>query len=210
MADFARWISRCEGAFGLKDGTLLADYRENRGEAVEAGLESDPLAGAIRSILNKTNPWEGTATKLIEKIKSVSEADERYLPTIQKLKSRLNRLGPNLRKVGIEWDRKHTREGNLYYLEFNGLKASFASHASQSSSEAHKQRNGVKQREAREEGVKQSKKEVHAQKQSLEAINGDREACEANEANKQQLSKDIVERFNEDFNKQFDSDEAPF
>ncbi len=124
MADFAEWITRCETAFGWNSGTLLFDYNANRDEAVETGLDSDYLAGAIRKILSTDNQYKGTATELVERIRTVSpDVNEKYLPTTRTLKSRLRRLAPALRKIGITWEYKRTGSdgSRTYFLESKEL-----------------------------------------------------------------------------------------
>lgn len=117
MADFAEWITACEVAF-YPDGTLLSDYINNRNQAIETGLDSDYLATAIRTILSTQKKYAGTATELIEKIKAVSpDINERYLPSTRTLKSRLTRLSPALRKIGIIWNRERIENGTMYQLE---------------------------------------------------------------------------------------------
>jgi len=132
MADFAEWITRCETAFGWNKGTLLNAYNRNRGEAVETGLDSDYLAGAIRKILSTTRHYEGTATELVEKVRNVSpEVNEKYLPTTRTLKSRLRRLAPALRKVGIEWDYNPNGNQRTYTLDRDENKVSKVSRSVQ-------------------------------------------------------------------------------
>ncbi len=151
MADFAEWITRCEGYFGWKEGTLLADYNENMGKAVETGLDSDILASAIRKILSENNHYQNTATALVQKIRSVSDTDERYLPTTRTLKSRLTRLAPALREIGITWNREHTENGNEYVLDRSSIKASEASVPSEISKTEATEANEAKKQELSKE-----------------------------------------------------------
>ncbi|MCC5906016.1 MAG: hypothetical protein JJU13_07420 [Balneolaceae bacterium] len=121
MADFARFIAGCEKAYNWPEGTLIADYNRNRGQAVETGLDSDILASAIRAIMKDLSKWTGTATELIEKIEKVAgDVDARYLPSTRTLKSRLTRLSPALRQIGITWDRTRTENGTEYFIKNSG------------------------------------------------------------------------------------------
>jgi hypothetical protein len=113
MADFAEWIVRCEG--GL---SILQAYSKNKDNAIQAGLDGDYLAIAIRKILNERARYKGSATQLCEKIRYVStDTNEKYLPTTQTLKSRLTRIGPPLREIGISWHYQRTGGSRSYILE---------------------------------------------------------------------------------------------
>ena len=118
MADFARFVAGSEKAYNWTEGTILSDYNRNRGQAVETGLDSDILASAIRKIMKDLNKWSGTATELIEKIEQVAvDVDSRYLPTTRTLKSRLTRLSPAFRQVGITWHRDRVESGTEYVIK---------------------------------------------------------------------------------------------
>lgn len=117
MADFAEWVTSCEGAFGWEPGTIVNDYNENRGKAVETGLDSDILASAIRKILKDRSEVRYAATELIAKIEIISgDVNKRYLPTTRTLKDRMTRLSPALRQIGITWVRTRTESGTTYEL----------------------------------------------------------------------------------------------
>ncbi len=116
MADFARWAAACGKAYGWDN--IINEYNRNRGEAVETGLDSDILATAVRKIMVNLSKWQGTATELVEKIEQVSgDVDNRYLPTTRTLKSRLTRLSPALRQVGIVWHRERVESGTVYIIK---------------------------------------------------------------------------------------------
>lgn len=130
MADFAEWITRCESGLDWEKGSILNAYNANKDNAIETGLDGDYLAGSIRKILSTQSHYEGTATELVKKIRGVSlDVDEKYLPTTRTLKSRLTRLAPALRKIGIEWEYKRTGSdgSRTYVLDKVQNKASVAS-----------------------------------------------------------------------------------
>ena len=103
MADFARWGVACEST----RGSFLAAYESNRQGAVEAVLESDVAATAVRAFMAKrTAPWEGTATDLLAALgadvgETITRAKE-WPRTPWNLSGRLRRASTFLRKVGIE------------------------------------------------------------------------------------------------------------
>ena len=49
MADFAVWVTACEGAL-WKKGTFMAAYTGNIQESVETVLENDEVAAVLRTI----------------------------------------------------------------------------------------------------------------------------------------------------------------
>lgn len=105
MADFAHWVTAAEPGLGWPSGRFLADYRATRDRTVFAALEADPVAVAVRQLIDP-HPWEGTAAELLGELdRLVSEGIRRsrswpHLPHV--LSGRLRRLAPTLRAVGIE------------------------------------------------------------------------------------------------------------
>ena len=64
MADFALWATACETAL-WPAGTLGAAYNSNRDEAIEAIIEADTVAAAVRTLMQTRTVWTGTATELL-------------------------------------------------------------------------------------------------------------------------------------------------
>jgi hypothetical protein len=64
MADFAKWVTACEGAHDTP-GTFLKACSENRLRAINAMLGEDIVANAIAKL---TLPWSGNAVILLEKL----------------------------------------------------------------------------------------------------------------------------------------------
>ena len=64
MADFALWATACETAIWPR-GTFQAAYAGNRDNAVYSMIEADPVAYAIRSLMDKRTVWTGTASDLL-------------------------------------------------------------------------------------------------------------------------------------------------
>jgi hypothetical protein len=89
MADFALWAAAC----GLD--TFEAAYAANRQAAIDALLEHDVLARAVRALVKQE--WVGTASKLLDEVgPAIRIANPRVLS------DELNRLAPMLRTVGID------------------------------------------------------------------------------------------------------------
>ncbi len=118
MADFAKWTAGCEKAYDWPTGTILNAYRVNRGQAVEAGLDADITATAIRSIMADRDKWQGTATELVQAIRSASPdgISDKLMPTTRGIKNNLARLAPALRETGIEWEQFRDNTGRYYEI----------------------------------------------------------------------------------------------
>jgi hypothetical protein len=118
MADFAVWVTACEGALWDK-GTFMAAYTGNIQEAVEAVLENDQVAAVLRTFIDKTpNGFIGTATELLKALNEVASEAEQNAKGWPKRPADLGKIlrpmGPPLRKIGINVmfpDRKSNRRG---------------------------------------------------------------------------------------------------
>jgi hypothetical protein len=108
MADFARLATAAEPGMGLRPGKFLQAYDASRADAIEASIELNPLAAAVRDIAT-VDGWSGTATELLKKLTDgVAEQitktkDWPKTPTV--LSNELTRIQPSLRKVGIQVER---------------------------------------------------------------------------------------------------------
>ena len=91
----------------------MAAYAGNQAEAIETGLDANPISEAIRALMEKTPEWTGTASALLQKLVNLagdgSIGSRAWPRTSQELGKQLNRLAPALRAVGVEVD--HTRTG---------------------------------------------------------------------------------------------------
>ena len=117
MADFAQAVTACETMF-WPSGTFRAAYDLNRAEVVEALIEADPVASAVRLLMVHRQFWEGQASDLDKLLRAMTgnlaaaknwPADPRILANI------LRQLAPSLIKIGIDVrfhksrDRDHKR-----------------------------------------------------------------------------------------------------
>ena len=113
LADFARWGLACEGA--LRDTPIfIKAYEANRDEAIERVVEADPVALAVRELIQTKSEWEGTATDLLIVLQGlvgypVSQS-KAWPKGASVLSNRLKRAAGFLRKLGI--DIEFTREGS--------------------------------------------------------------------------------------------------
>jgi hypothetical protein len=112
MADFALWATACETAL-WSAGTFWSAYCVNRDEAVENVIEADPVAAAIRAVMEERTEWTGTATDLLGALAEAAGervAKSKTWPASPRaLSGRLRRAATFLRKIGIEID--HIKEG---------------------------------------------------------------------------------------------------
>jgi hypothetical protein len=127
MADYMKWVTKCETGLPWDAGTLIDDFNKNQKNAIEAGLDGDYLAVAIREILSNTGWYKAEPTVFVEKLRSVSsESNKQYMPTVRTLKKRLRRLGDSLRAIGINWDyQKSTRREYIIYKDGANLPDDF-------------------------------------------------------------------------------------
>lgn len=105
MADFARWVVACQPALPWDEGTFMEAYRQQREEAVETGIEADPVAVALRELFHDEGLWKGTATDLLatlDRRRDGGPPPPKWPETPQALGGRLTRAAPLLREDGIE------------------------------------------------------------------------------------------------------------
>ena len=107
MADFARFVTAAESAFGWSDGAFMDAYKNNRDLGREIVLESDSVAQAL--LICNPESWYGTATELLGELGKHAPDDvvrSQFWPkSASALSNRLHRLWPALREEGfnIEW-----------------------------------------------------------------------------------------------------------
>jgi hypothetical protein len=112
MADFALWATSCETAL-WPSGTFWSAYCGNRDEAVDAVIEADPIASAVRVMMVTRTEWTGTASDLLGALAAAAgerAAKSKTFPDSPRaLAGRLRRAATFLRKIGITTD--FVREG---------------------------------------------------------------------------------------------------
>jgi len=104
MADFAQWVSACEGGL-WPVGSFAQAYRLNRQRAVRDLVEADPLANAVRRFMAARTTWMGTATDLLKLLDSdgaTSKGNAAWLESPRVLAGRVRRAAAFLRELGID------------------------------------------------------------------------------------------------------------
>ena len=108
MADFARWATAAESAFGWEAGTVLAAYRANAETANRLALEQSPLVSFLRAIIlaRAGQKWIGTMSDLLVALQNETAGKLRtdrvqgWPSSPSALGHALQRLAPALRKIG--------------------------------------------------------------------------------------------------------------
>ncbi|MDP9478807.1 MAG: hypothetical protein M3R38_24520, partial [Actinomycetota bacterium] len=116
MADFALWATAAEKALGWERGSFIEAYTGSREEINELALESDPVAVAVRKLMEGRDEWVGNATDLLRKLGGLADEEIKRTKVWPKqpnhLSARLKRLAPVLRGAGIEVeDTRDSRTG---------------------------------------------------------------------------------------------------
>ncbi|HVF02520.1 MAG TPA: bifunctional DNA primase/polymerase [Rubrobacteraceae bacterium] len=108
MADFAMWATAAENALGWEPGAFMDAYSGNRVEATESALEADPVAIAVRELMEDQDEWTGTADGLWKALNELVGEGIRHTKAWpgapNALSGRLKRLAPALRGIGIEYE----------------------------------------------------------------------------------------------------------
>lgn len=106
MADFAKWVTAAEPSLPWQTGEFMAAYTGNREEAIDLALEADVVATAVRALVEKHGPWEGTATELLAALEGhISEQVKKskaWPKTARTLGNRLRRSATFLRQTGVQ------------------------------------------------------------------------------------------------------------
>lgn len=103
MADFAAFIVQAEEALPWPAGGFLDAFNQHRSEQVESALDGDPLAAAVRTLVQLNGSWRGSASDLSERLhKLFTSSDDKSLLSPRKLTLRLRVLQGYLAQVGID------------------------------------------------------------------------------------------------------------
>jgi hypothetical protein len=79
MADFAKWATAAEAAWGWSDGAFLEVYAENRAGQASASVEADLVASTLVDFMREREFWEGTPTELHETLTTLVPEEKRKL-----------------------------------------------------------------------------------------------------------------------------------
>ena len=109
MADFARWVTAAESAFGWAPLTFLKTYAGNRAAASEAVLEASAIGPPLMQLVGQCGGrWQGSSTDLLNELETIVDDNTRRRKNWPKTSSWMGRelrgIAPNLRRIGVEAD----------------------------------------------------------------------------------------------------------
>jgi hypothetical protein len=116
MADFARFVVAAEPVLPWPRGAFLSAYRRNRGQAIAALAEGDPVAQAVRKFIeNRSSSWHGLVSALFDILTPSISIEARrsgdWPGNARWFSDRLRRAGPALRALGIDVAEKRGGHG---------------------------------------------------------------------------------------------------
>jgi hypothetical protein len=125
LADFALWATAAETAWGAAAGDFINAYRQNRLDAVAAGLEGSLVARALRTWCEHQGPrgtWSGTSSELLNQLTPVvgNEAVASAWPKSAKaLTGQLKRLATGLRTTGVQVTQRKSADGTRRLVQID-------------------------------------------------------------------------------------------
>jgi len=102
MADAAKWMTAVEVAFGSEPGSTVEAWESVQHDATVDTLATDPVAQALKRLLDDRGGFDGSPTALHEALVVYSVGIGGDLPKNAKVLSEgLRRLKPALLQIGI-------------------------------------------------------------------------------------------------------------
>ena len=119
MADFATWVTACEGAF-WPEGTFIAAFNRAQASAVVDVLDDSRVWPSLREFIDERGSFEGTATELLKAL-NARQMDEKppkgWPSTGAVLGKHLSRLVPSMRRLGYAAASTRSNSGNLWHFD---------------------------------------------------------------------------------------------
>lgn len=113
MADFTTWGYAIAEAAGIGGEAFLDAYLNNQSRANEEAVESNPVAASVIKLMNDTNRWDGTVTRLLGELnriainENINIHSKLWAKEPNVLSRRLKEVKSNLELVGIYYTIKH-------------------------------------------------------------------------------------------------------
>ncbi len=108
MADFAVLGTAVEQTLGWPAGSFVQALDANQGSALVGSLEEDPVFAPLLRLMESQSSWTGTATDLLAVLATLTgeqvKRQRSWPATAAALSTRLRRMAPAMRKVGIEFE----------------------------------------------------------------------------------------------------------
>jgi hypothetical protein len=134
MADFALLAAAAESALGWPEGSALNAIRNNMRGATAMLADLDPVAAAIRGMVEQNSEFRGTISALFAKLNGSIDPDIKRAPGWPKHPARLGehlrRIAPALRSIGIDCKESRTRNERIVVIgarDSDGLSLSLQS-----------------------------------------------------------------------------------
>lgn len=131
MADFAHWATAAEPALGFTKSTFINAFERNKNISNYIALEGSPLADAIQKYVahkqikesNKFLLFIGNLQEFLDVLEPFSDevnkkVKSEYPKSPRGVRSKLERINPNLRAIGINVELlRRTEKGQLVKIE---------------------------------------------------------------------------------------------
>ena len=116
MADFAEVLAAVDQ---IMDWETLPLYLETIARVSEDVVRGDPLPAALMEFVRRCpdGRWEGCAAELFDAIESYRPLRAAWPKAANQLSNALKRLMPDLRKAGLEVEKKRTNKGGFISLQ---------------------------------------------------------------------------------------------
>lgn len=143
MADFAEWSAAAEDGLRLTAGSFMNAYTRNRDNVNETALEALPLADTVKAFCDKNDDFEGTMKEFLAELNKIADDETKknkeYPKSERGLRSKLERINPNLRAIGIDIKfLGKSDKGRLLKLEYSREQSSEASDSSDALQNQHR------------------------------------------------------------------------
>lgn len=127
MIDFGRWGVAIEEFLGFSTGSFLAGYRANIQHGESIALEASPIAWPLHEYLSRrTEFFDGSSTELLEALvkfttdvdgkPTVARRNPAFPKSAEALSAQIDRIQPNLAKLGITVERRRTNRKRFIRL----------------------------------------------------------------------------------------------
>lgn len=130
MADFAKWGCAISIGLGYTQDDFIKAYYDKISESNMNALESTPVAELIIEFIEwEDGVWEGTARDLWDALLGIlaqqgrNKADVVGMKNVVALGRAHDRIAPNLRKIGIDWEKiGRNKRGQIHRIKKHTLK----------------------------------------------------------------------------------------
>ena len=120
LADFVTWVEAGAPALGWQPRQFAAVFQASRRDLDAVAIDSEPIGPAILALMERQEEWLGTATELLAKLAEVTteevRKDRSWPRSASQVGKQLDRIAPNMRRLGIGVQRTRTGSGGTRYI----------------------------------------------------------------------------------------------